>query len=224
MLISSLNTLTTFNLERIQEIIEAEVAIYVKSDEFKSMLESVKRKERESAVAAVKIEVLNEKRYVTQYGYSSELLSMDHHENDEDMTIYGTNSTSSSGIRKDIGNNVTRGNKVDPFFEMNHDTWGEVDSRVAPSSSVPSINYANDRKEAYMKQPMIVNDTKLQSDERRLEEIRLRKLQQEEEAQKRRDLEEEERKRKKEEHEEQMAILSNRKTKLSFSLGKKRSF
>merc|ERR1711991_477865 len=118
----------------------------------------------------------------------------------------------------------TGGNRIDPFFEMNHDTWGEVDCRIAPSSSASSNSYANDRSEAYMKQPMIATNTKPYNNERRLEEIRLRKLQQEEEAQKRRDLEEEERKRKKEEYEEQMAILSNRKTKLSFSLGKKRSF
>ena len=195
------------------------------------MLESVKRKEREIAVAAVKAEILNEKRYVTKYEYGMELLSMDHQENepdgfDNDMAVYGAKSTSSRDGKNHNDDNADISRKLDPFSKMNHETWGEEDSTMAPSSS--RLSRKDDSGNGCMKQITITADPKLIAETQKLEELRLQKLQehqQEEEARKKRQLdEEEERKRKKEAYEEQTALLSGRKTKLSFSIGKKKLF
>ena len=184
------------------------------------MLESVKRKEREAAIAAVKKEVLSEKDYVLRYGYGSELLSMENQKNepegaDQDMAIYGA--------KYDAGsvNTVNRNERVDPLFE-NHDSTSEL---LTGSTSSAYANVLNVSRNGSMKQAVNSDAQKLDIEARRLEKLkqkRMQQLQEEEEFQRR--LQKEDEQRKKEIYEEQAAVLTGRKTKLSFSLGKKKTF
>ena len=87
--------LFSLNPDQIKAIVEVEVANYVKSDEFVSMLESIKRKEREYAIAEAKKQLKQEQRYIATYG-GSELLSME----DDDTKDERVASTVVEGERK----------------------------------------------------------------------------------------------------------------------------
>ena len=87
--------LFSLNPDQIKAIVEVEVANYVKSYEFVSMLESIKRKEREYAIAEAKKQLKQEQRYIATYG-GSELLSME----DDDTKDERVASTVVEGERK----------------------------------------------------------------------------------------------------------------------------
>ena len=179
------------------------------------MLESVKRKERENAVAQVRREILHEKEHIIKYGYDSELLSMEHDDEGhcdakDDMAIYGARATVPPSSSVNVNNVNKNERNDDAFSEMNLDTRAAIASQSSEKSE-EIVN--NDNGDV---QSMIIRAApKLSAEAQRLEELKQRKVQEQQE-------EEEERRRKQEIYNEQAAVLTARKTKLSFGFGSKK--
>ena len=122
----------------------------------------------------------------------------------DDMAIYGARATapSSSGVNV---NNVNKNERND-----------DLDTRaaIASQSSEKSEEIVNNDNGDV--QSMIIRAApKLSAEAQRLEELKQRKVQEQQE-------EEEERRRKQEIYNEQAAVLTARKTKLSFGFGSKK--
>ncbi len=189
------------------------------------MLESIKRKEREYAIAEVKKQLKKEQEYIATYG-GSELLSMEDDSTKgereaEDLITYNAKRRDINSINSNSGEE----RKLDPFAEMNHDAHAELlKTREAQASSSSSSSSTTDEHSSNQESVVITAAPKLNQEAQRLEELRQQKLrEQREDEEKKSKEEDEERKRKRELYDEQSILPAGRKTKLKFGLGKKLS-